>query len=51
VLSARHPTPNRDRALQDGAQAFFQKPVDIDEFLAAIRKALGEPRQTEWKRA
>jgi DNA-binding response OmpR family regulator len=51
VLSARHPTPNRDRALQAGAQAFFQKPVDNDEFLAAIRKALGEPRQTEWTRA
>jgi DNA-binding response OmpR family regulator len=51
VLSARHPTPNRDRALQAGAQAFFQKPVEIDEFLVAIRKALGEPRQTEWTRA
>jgi DNA-binding response OmpR family regulator len=51
VLSARHPTPNRDQALHAGAQAFFQKPVDIDEFLAAIRKALGEPRQTEWTRA
>jgi two-component system KDP operon response regulator KdpE len=51
VLSARHPTPNRDRALQAGAQAFFQKPVDNDEFLAAIRKALGEPRQMEWTRA
>jgi DNA-binding response OmpR family regulator len=51
VLTARHPTPNRDRALHAGAQAFFQKPVDNDEFLAAIRKALGEPRQTEWTRA
>jgi len=50
VLSARHPIPNRDQALHAGALAFFQKPVDIDEFLAAIRKALGEPRQTEWTR-
>jgi two-component system KDP operon response regulator KdpE len=51
VLTARHPIPNRDLALHAGAQAFFQKPVDNDEFLAAIRKALGEPRQTEWTRA
>jgi DNA-binding response OmpR family regulator len=50
VLSARHPTPNRDRALEAGALAFLQKPVDIEEFLAAVRKALGEPRQTEWTR-
>jgi two-component system cell cycle response regulator len=32
----------RERSLQSGAVAFFQKPVDNDELLAAIRQALGE---------
>jgi len=31
---------NRDRALRAGARAFFQKPVDNEEVLAAIRAAL-----------
>jgi len=42
VLSARDASLNRKRALKAGAQAFFQKPADNDELLAAIRKALGE---------
>ncbi len=43
VVSARDPQVNRDRALKAGAEAFLQKPVDNDELLSAIRKALGEP--------
>jgi CheY-like chemotaxis protein len=31
---------NRDRALQAGVVAFFQKPVGNDDLLCAIRKAL-----------
>lgn len=42
VLSARDPHGNKERALNAGAAAFFQKPADNDELLAAIRKALGE---------
>lgn len=42
VLSARDPANNKQRALQAGAVAFFQKPPDNREFLAAIRHALGE---------
>jgi two-component system cell cycle response regulator len=34
----------RDRALEAGAVAFFQKPADNVELLAAIRRALGEMR-------
>ena len=34
----------RDRALEAGAVAFFQKPADNAELLAAIRRALGEGR-------
>jgi DNA-binding response OmpR family regulator len=40
VVSGRDPAVNRERALQAGAQAFFQKPVDNDDLLAAIRAAL-----------
>jgi len=42
VLSARDPAGNKKRALDAGALAFFQKPPDNYEFLAAIRLALGE---------
>jgi DNA-binding response OmpR family regulator len=42
VLSAWDPTDNGQRALDAGAVAFFQKPADNHDFLAAIRQALGE---------
>jgi DNA-binding response OmpR family regulator len=42
VLSAWDPAGNRKRSLDAGAVAFFQKPPDNHEFLAAIRQALGE---------
>jgi DNA-binding response OmpR family regulator len=42
VVSARDPHANRERALQSGAKAFLQKPVDNDELLAVIRQCLGE---------
>lgn len=41
VLTARDPALNRERALNAGATEFFQKPVDSDDLLAAIRRALG----------
>jgi len=36
----------RDRALEAGAVAFFQKPADNTELLAAIRRVLGEVRMS-----
>jgi DNA-binding response OmpR family regulator len=41
VLTGRDVTV-RERALKAGAVAFFQKPADNDDLLAAIRQALGE---------
>jgi DNA-binding response OmpR family regulator len=41
VVSARDPFANRDRALQAGARAFLQKPVDNDTLLDLIQKYLG----------
>ena len=40
VLTGRELADNRDRALQAGAAAFFQKPVDDGPLLSAIWKAL-----------
>jgi len=40
VVSARDPRTNEKRALDAGAQAFFQKPVDNKDLLVAIQRAL-----------
>ena len=40
VLSARDPNANEKRALDAGAEAFFQKPVDDQELMKAIQRAL-----------
>ena len=42
VVSARDISANRGRALNAGATAFLQKPVDNAQLLAAIKHALGE---------
>ncbi len=42
VVSARDPAMNKERAIQGGAFAYFQKPADHDELMASIRQALGE---------
>jgi len=47
VVSARDVRANQERAMQAGAQAFLQKPVDNAELLAVIRQALGELPQRE----
>ena len=45
VLSARDAQANKERALKAGAKAFFQKPADNDELLAAIQRTLAESSQ------
>jgi two-component system KDP operon response regulator KdpE len=42
VVSARDARANREHAINVGAAAYLQKPVDNAEFLAVIRQALGE---------
>ena len=42
ILSARDPVANRERAIDAGAEAYFQKPADNEQLLTAIQKALGE---------
>lgn len=47
IVTARDPSPNRERALRAGAKAFLQKPVNNDELLAVIRQCLGETNGSE----
>jgi CheY-like chemotaxis protein len=47
VVSARAGLANQQRALKEGVKAFLQKPVDNEELLAVIRRALGEPELVE----
>jgi len=47
VVSGRDARANHERALKAGARAFLQKPVDDQDLLAVIRKALGESAQAE----
>ena len=47
VVSALGIPSNQERALQAGAKAYLQKPMDNAEFLTVIRQALGEPAQGE----
>ena len=44
VLTGRELAENQDRALQAGAAAFFQKPVEDSTLLSAIRRALDASR-------
>ena len=46
VLSARDPLGSEERALKAGATAYFQKPVDNEELLNAIRASLPAAAQT-----
>jgi DNA-binding response OmpR family regulator len=40
VVSASDPKTNEKRALDAGADAFFQKPVDNEQLMKAIQRAL-----------
>jgi CheY-like chemotaxis protein len=40
VLTGRESDGNRDKAIQAGAAAFFQKPVEDGALILAIRRAL-----------
>ena len=42
VVSARDVGTTAARAAAAGASAYVQKPIDTEELMAAVRKALGE---------
>ena len=47
VVSGRDHRANQKRALEAGARAFLQKPVNNAELLAVIRQNLAEPQRRE----
>jgi DNA-binding response OmpR family regulator len=42
VVSARDAEANRPKALQAGAEAYFQKPADFEALVKAVRSAIGQ---------
>ena len=42
IITSGEPEKFKARALKAGAVGFFQKPVNNDELLAAIRRTFGE---------
>jgi DNA-binding response OmpR family regulator len=45
VLTGRESAGNQDRAMQAGAVAFFQKPIEDGRLLGAVRRALDVARR------
>src|SRR5690349_16043168 len=41
IVSARDAVATKQKALEAGASAYFQKPIDTNQFLSAVRGALG----------
>ena len=47
MMTVGAPEQYQNRALAKGAVAFFHKPIDHDELMAAIRKTIGDPPPPE----
>jgi chemosensory pili system protein ChpA (sensor histidine kinase/response regulator) len=43
VVTSRAGAKHRDRAIKEGAMAFLTKPVQEDQFIAAVSKLIGNP--------
>ena len=43
VVTSRAGAKHRDRAIKEGAMAFLTKPVQEDQFIAAVSKLIGTP--------
>jgi CheY-like chemotaxis protein len=46
IITGSEAAKYKDRALAEGAVAFFQKPIDIDELLTTIAKLIGASTPT-----
>jgi len=49
IITGEDPEKFKEKALAAGAFAFFQKPINQEEFLLAVRRALGQARGPEKK--
>jgi two-component system, cell cycle response regulator DivK len=46
IITSGEPEKFKERALASGAVAFFQKPINNEEFLMAVRRILGQPAKS-----
>ncbi|MGB8129651.1 MAG: response regulator [Candidatus Angelobacter sp.] len=51
VVTSRAGAKHRDRAMKEGAMAFLTKPVQEDQFIAAVGKLIGSPAGTALEKA
>jgi DNA-binding response OmpR family regulator len=49
IITSGDPVKYKTRALAAGASAFFQKPINHEEFLIAVRRILGQNKTDESK--
>jgi chemosensory pili system protein ChpA (sensor histidine kinase/response regulator) len=51
VVTSRAGAKHRDRAIKEGAAAFLTKPVQEDQFIAAVGKLIGSPASMQMESA
>jgi chemosensory pili system protein ChpA (sensor histidine kinase/response regulator) len=51
VVTSRAGAKHRDRAIKEGAAAFMTKPVQEDQFIAAVGKLIGAPAGVQLEKA
>lgn len=51
VVTSRAGAKHRDRAMKEGAMAFLTKPVQEDQFIAAVGKLIGAPASHSMEKA
>jgi CheY-like chemotaxis protein len=51
VVTSRAGAKHRDRAMKEGAMAFLTKPVQEDQFIAAVGKLIGSPASMQMESA
>jgi len=51
VVTSRAGAKHRERAMKEGAAAFLTKPVQEDQFIAAVNNLIGAPRSAQVERA
>src|SRR5262249_1004225 len=47
IITSGEPEKFKDKALAAGAAAFFQKPINNQEFLMTVRRLIGQPVGTQ----
>jgi len=51
VVTSRAGAKHRERAMKEGAMAFLTKPVQEDQFIAAVNNLIGSPAGAQMEKA